>query len=872
MAADKEKVLDSAQKYADKNQFEKAIKEIQKISDSCGNDCRVLLRLATYYEKAQHYPESIDTLKRVASIYRTQGAYQKALAVLKQAQKQDPGNIDLTLEAAELYGSLSLPHEAIAQLSACLSQCEGQPESELYGRVLQMMVRLDSENVQTRMKYAQYLINIQHDQEGAVRQYSLALAQLYSKEKFVDYVQTAREYLKLASEDADVIKRLAEIYMKMNRFNDAVVIMSDLHADKRTQEIHEMLVKCFQQLRRPRDAVYELKLLARQLEASNARQDVIEDVWMRAHKIDPRDPEVLKALEGDLPEISSTALNVVSDSILQPVGVLEQAAQPPSVPRPAAPSQQNRAVQLSNEFSRALECYRSGDFQNAALICQRIIQEDEHHLPSLRLLGELYEGVQDWYSLAQVERKIAKAVYQSDLEDAIRHVLRAEQCTPRAWENYNLLCVFGVDPSRYGLVAPDGSTGMAQGQAGYASQPPAQPVQSYPQQPASQPVQSYPQNVASVPQVPASAAPVAQVRRIPSVNIPAAQVPMPPVAPVRRTPSVNIPAAQVPTPPVAPVRRIPSVNIPAAQVPTVPPVPRPAPPVPPTASAPRPSAPPIPPRPSVPPVPSAPPIPKANPVSASVPPSVPPVRPVSTGMPPRPGQANANIGNAIRPNVAGRATSASRIPPATYTGRSMASVPAVPQSPASATGVASKAVIPQLGTQSVPTIGDASRPVITRRRPTAEIPAPMANIPSEVISDLRKLEQSAETTESSQAQSVTTAASFMANATMGNATAPSDPNEESGDFFDENSNEKTIAMTLDNVFAGLFNEPSIDTNVKALTEIPPAAMERVQGVLQEVDFYASINLRADASRLLNSLVSEFGDVGVIHDKKVQYGL
>ena len=835
MAVDKEKVLDSAQKYADKNQFEKAIKEIQKISDSCGNDCRVLLRLATYYEKAQHYPESIDTLKHVATIYRTQGAYQKALAVLKQAQKLDPGNIELTLEAAELYGSLSLPHEAISQLSACLSQCEGQPESELYGRVLQMMVRLDSENVQTRMKYAQYLINVQHDQEGAVRQYSLALAQLYSKEKFVDYVQTAREYLKLASEDADVIKRLAEIYMKMNRFNDAVVIMSDLHADKRTQEIHELLVKCFQQLRRPRDAVYELKLLARQLEASNARQDVIEDVWMRAHKIDPRDPEVLKALEGDLPEISSTALNVVSDSILQPVGVLEQAAQPtpsqpPSVPRPAAPSQQNRAVQLSNEFSRALECYRSGDFQNAALICQRIIQEDEHHLPSLRLLGELYEGVQDWYSLAQVERKIAKAVYQVDLEDAIRHVLRAEQCTPRAWENYNLLCVFGVDPSRYGLVAPDGSTGMVQGQAGYASQPPAQAAQSYPQQRVSQAVQSYPQSSAPAPQIPVSAAPV------------------------------------------APVRRIPSVNIPAAQVPTAPPVPRSTPPVPPSANMSRPSAPPIPPRPSVPPVPSAPPIPKTNPVNVSAPPAVPPVRSASTGLPPHPVQANASVGSAIRPNVAGRSTSASRIPPATYTGRSMGSVPAVPQAPASATGVTSKAVIPQLGTQSVPTIGDASRPVITRRRPTAEIPAPVANIPSEVISDLRKLEQSAETVESTQSQSVTTAASYMANATMGNATAPSDPNEESSGFFDENSNEKTIAMALDDVFAGLFNEPSVDTNVKSLTEIPPAAMERVQGVLQEVDFYASINLRADASRLLNSLISEFGDVGIIHDKKVQYGL
>ena len=83
----------------------------------------------------------------------------------------------------------------------------------------------------------------------------------------------------------------------------------------------------------------------------------------------------------------------------------------------------------------------------------------------------------------------------------------------------------------------------------------------------------------------------------------------------------------------------------------------------------------------------------------------------------------------------------------------------------------------------------------------------------------------------------------------------------------------TIAMALDDVFAGLFNETSIDTNIKNITGgIPEAEMPRVQGTLQEVDFYASINLRQDASRLLNSLIAEFGDVGIIHDKKVQYGL
>ena len=221
-------------------------------------------------------------------------------------------------------------------------------------------------------------------------------------------------------------------------------------------------------------------------------------------------------------------------------------------------------------------------------------------------------------------------------------------------------------------------------------------------------------------------------------------------------------------------------------------------------------------------------------------------------------------------------TPPSRIPPAAYPGQTVSAVPTAPQMPqapavhhAPVMGtMAAKNVIPKLGAQPF-TLAEASRPIIVKRRSTAEIPIPMANISSEVISDLRKLEQTSEAVAPPPTQRVTNAASFMGN----HGTSDKDPNESSGGFFDENSNEKTIAMALDQVFAGLFNETSCDTESSSLAgEIPPEAMERVQGILQEIDFYASINLLEDAANMLNNLVLEFGDVGIIHDKKVQYGL
>ena len=87
MAVDKEKVLEAAQKYADREQYDKAVKEIQKVSDDYKDDCRVQLKLATYLEKGNRTSEAVAALTHVAGIYRNQGAAQKALAVIRQAQK-----------------------------------------------------------------------------------------------------------------------------------------------------------------------------------------------------------------------------------------------------------------------------------------------------------------------------------------------------------------------------------------------------------------------------------------------------------------------------------------------------------------------------------------------------------------------------------------------------------------------------------------------------------------------------------------------------------------------------------------------------------------------------------------------------------------
>ena len=448
MAEDKEKTLQAAQKYVDRKQYDKAIREYQKILQDSPDDLRVMLRMVPCYENLGEYNEAGSICWKIGCQYRADGAYQKALAAFKQAQRFLPESDEIAIGMADLYNALGLQHEAVNQLENCLYRYQHLQDSENYARILQMMVRVDSENVPTRIRYAAYLVKA-GDLDGAARQYTLALAQLLSKERYVDYIQTARDYLKLSPKDSDVLENLARIYIKMNRFADAVVFLSTLKSDERSPEVRELLVSCYIKMHREREAVEELKLLARQYEQEGNRQDIIEDVWLRAQKLAPNDPDVNAALNGgEPPMLSESALNVLSSVDSERSHMQSHVSGSSSIGDP------NNERLIRHRMADAERYYQAGNIQEARQLCLQIIDLDDQHLPALNMLSEIYAATHDKLSLAQCERKIAKAVFEQSPDEAAKHIMNAERCTPGAWENYNLMMVLGLDPARYGLRAP----------------------------------------------------------------------------------------------------------------------------------------------------------------------------------------------------------------------------------------------------------------------------------------------------------------------------------------------------------------------------------------------------------------------------------
>ncbi|MCA9520772.1 MAG: tetratricopeptide repeat protein, partial [Myxococcales bacterium] len=122
----KSKIIATAQKFLQKGQFSKAIKEYLKIVAEDSNDIRTWLKIADLYSKSGDLVNATETYRKVADYYAKQGFYLKAVAVNKQILKIDPNLVDVHIELANLYKQLGLLGDAIAQYQSVIAQLEYQ--------------------------------------------------------------------------------------------------------------------------------------------------------------------------------------------------------------------------------------------------------------------------------------------------------------------------------------------------------------------------------------------------------------------------------------------------------------------------------------------------------------------------------------------------------------------------------------------------------------------------------------------------------------------------------------------------------------------------------------------------------------------------
>jgi tetratricopeptide (TPR) repeat protein len=295
VAFNKEKVMDTARKFVEKNQIDKAVKEYLRIVHEDPKDVRVWLKIGDLYAKKGAKQDATDTYMKVARFYDEQGFYLKAVAVYKQILKIDPRLVDVILKLAELHRRLGLMSDAMQHYESVAAHFHREGKTKEALETVQKLVELDPENIATRIKLAE-LYSKEGVVEEAVTQFTQACEQLRRQGRQDDFIKVAERLLWHKPELHALHRELAGLYLRRNDPRRALQkLQACFKADPRDAETLGLLALAFQALDQKAKTVSVLKELAR-IHVENKQRDKAGEVFRKILEIVPGDADALQFL------------------------------------------------------------------------------------------------------------------------------------------------------------------------------------------------------------------------------------------------------------------------------------------------------------------------------------------------------------------------------------------------------------------------------------------------------------------------------------------------------------------------------------------------------------------------------------------------
>ncbi len=155
MSSQKDKFLASAQKYIQKGQFDRALRDYEQVVTADPKDVKLRQKLAELMIRCNRREDAIREYNTIAKFYEENGFYLKSIAVYKQIQRLDPSNIEISFFLAALNEKQGMIGNALSEYKLLYDhyQKEGQTNEAI--EILLKMQAVDPENVDIRLKLAE---------------------------------------------------------------------------------------------------------------------------------------------------------------------------------------------------------------------------------------------------------------------------------------------------------------------------------------------------------------------------------------------------------------------------------------------------------------------------------------------------------------------------------------------------------------------------------------------------------------------------------------------------------------------------------------------------------------------------------------------
>lgn len=295
MAVNRTKVLEAAQKFLSKGQYDKAIAEYQKLVSEDPRDVRTLLKIGDLHTRRNKPKDAIDVYEKVAELYARQGFFLKAVAVYKQILKLDATHLTATLRLAQMYEELALANDALTTYEQAADALLAQGQTDRALETMQRMIELDSQNIAARIKYAEALSKANRAREAA-QAFAEGARLLREQGRIDDYIRVVERQLYHDPENVDIARELSSRYLERSDPKRALAkLQICFKADPRDIQTLEMLAEAFRQLNQVPKTISVLKEIARLHSEVNA-EEPRRRTLLRILDLDPSDAEARQAL------------------------------------------------------------------------------------------------------------------------------------------------------------------------------------------------------------------------------------------------------------------------------------------------------------------------------------------------------------------------------------------------------------------------------------------------------------------------------------------------------------------------------------------------------------------------------------------------
>ncbi|MBL7032467.1 MAG: hypothetical protein ISR97_04730, partial [Nitrospira sp.] len=155
--ADKNSIINAAQKYASKGNIDAAITEYEKLVTS-GNDGNIQNTIGDLYLRKGSEAQAVEAFTKAADIFRKSGFYPKAIAIYKKVLNIQPNSVESLIALAKLNASKGLNASAAEYYFKAADIFQRNGYAEKATQAVERILKLTTNDIGIRIKIADWYI------------------------------------------------------------------------------------------------------------------------------------------------------------------------------------------------------------------------------------------------------------------------------------------------------------------------------------------------------------------------------------------------------------------------------------------------------------------------------------------------------------------------------------------------------------------------------------------------------------------------------------------------------------------------------------------------------------------------------------------